>query len=748
MEDFLKDIFYSNINTSVSTHETVDGAAEACKNEFSAILDYHAPVKTIQIRKKYCPYLSENTKASILERKVLQEEAAEKGDTVLLEELKLKRKEVKKSVIEDQKLGKKRDLGDNPSSNQTWKAARNILGITKNMSPTTVKAEDGSLVTSPSKLASMFNDFFLDKVKKLRTQTNSPPKVDPVIRLQQWLKKQGKPLPPFSLKVINRQQLRKLIKRMKGGKSCGVDGIDSYSLKLAAPLLEDALEHLINLSIKTGTFSTFWKHQMVFPQHKKSDKTITKNYRPVSHLVELGKLVEYVVYDQVMEHFQANNLFHSNHHGGLPHHSTATALIQLQDMFLKAAGEKKLTAALLLDQSAAYDLLDHLIMLGKLEAYNFDIRSIEWFRSYLSGRTQSVQIESRRSTEVDLSDHAAPQGSILGGLLFIINENDFPACRLEGESVLFVDDDTDCVSCADPHTLQQKIQVEADLSCDWLQDNRMVVAGDKSKLVVIGTKELRGKKLGDRKLVISVDGKNVEETESEKLLGVILNNHMTWKEHLYGEKWRTPVSENSPGLIPQLSQRVGILRKLSGFASKKNLRMLSSGMFGSKLSYCLPLFVNTWSLDWYKDSGTRFTSFTKEDCRKLQVLQNQVLRMQIPRTKTRSNVSTQELLNYHEDLSVHQLGALSTISMVKKITLSKKPSYLSSRLKKGENPATRCGSVIQLEDFKLGIQREGFVYRGGKLYNQLPLELREEQNIKQFKKKAKIWVRDNVTIKP
>ena len=56
--------------------------------------------------------------------------------------------------------------------------------------------------------------------------------------------------------------------------------------------------------------------------------------------------------------------------------------------------------------------------------------------------------------------------------------------------------------------------------------------------------------------------------------------------------------------------------------------------------------------------------------------------------------------------------------------------------------------MIQLEDFKLGIQREGFVHRGGKLYNQLPVELREEQNIKKFKKKAKIWVRDNVTIKP
>ena len=531
---------------------------------------------------------------------------------------------------------------------------------------------------------------------------------------------------------------------MKGGKSSGIDGIDSYSLKLAAPLLEDALEHIINSSIRTSTFSSFWKHQLIFPHHKKSDRTIAKNYRPVSHLVEVGKLVEYAVYDQVMEHFQTHDLFHSNHHGGLPHHSTATALIQLQDMFLDAAGERKLTAALLLDQSAAYDLLDHSILLRKLAAYNFDENTVAWFGSYLSGRSQSVQIESKRSPEQGLTDHAAPQGSILGGLLFIINENDFPACRVEGESVLFVDDDTDCVTSENPETLQVKIQHEAEQSCNWLKDNRMVVAGEKSKLVIIGTKELRSRKLGEQILEISVVGKQVFETPSEKLLGVILNNKMTWKEHLYGEAWRQPDSDNSPGLIPQLSQRVGILRKLSAYASKKKLRMLASGMFDSKLSYCLPLFINTWGLDYYRDGESRSTSFTKEDCRRLQVLQNQVSRMLITRSQRHQNLSTEQLLNINEDLSVHQLGASRTIVIVKKIIMSQKPSYLAEKLQLLHSKVFNSGSGAA----KLGIQREGFVYRGGKLFNLLPICIREETNIRNFKKKVKKWVIENIEVKP
>lgn len=368
----------------MASHESIKGAAEAFRNEFVAILDYNGPIKTIQIRKNYCPYLTEETKSLQQERNTLQEEAAKKSDVVLLQEFKIKSKETKKAVAKDKKDGQERDLGKQESSSHAWKTARNILGLKNTLAPTAIKDKDGSIVTNPNKLANMFNNFFLEKVRLLRSKTNAPPKIDPVRRLQNWLDRTGKSPPPFSLKPITRQKLRKLIKRMKGGKSSGVDNIDGYTLKLAAPLIEEALGHLIDLSIKTGKFASFWKPQLIFPQHKKSEKDVIENYRPVSHLVEIGKLVETEVYDQLMEHFISNELFHSNHHGGLPNHSTTTALVQLHDMFLQAASSKKLTGALLLDQSAAYDLLDHSILLRKLAIYNFDQNTINWFQSYLS----------------------------------------------------------------------------------------------------------------------------------------------------------------------------------------------------------------------------------------------------------------------------------------------------------------------------------------------------------------------------
>ena len=205
------------------------------------------------------------------------------------------------------------------------------------------------------------------------------------------------------------------------------------------------------------------------------------NYRPVSHLVQVGKMVEYAIYFQIVEHFVTNNLFHPNHHGSLADHSTATAIIQLFDLCLETADNGELSALGLLDQSAAYDLLCHQGLKEKLKLYNFCDSSVEWLMSYLSGRTQLVQVESRTSSHLDCEDSGVPQGSVLGGLLHVLNSNDFPACHEEGEAVVYVDDDTDRVQDNDPKMLNVKIQKEAENSAQWLKDNRLCVAGEKNQ---------------------------------------------------------------------------------------------------------------------------------------------------------------------------------------------------------------------------------------------------------------------------
>ena len=333
-----------------------------------------------------------------------------------------------------------------------------------------------------------------------------------------------------------------------------------------------------------------------------------------------------------------------------------------------------------------------------------------------------------------------PQGSVLGGLLHIINSNDFPACHEEGEAIVYVDDDSDTVHSADPVILRNLIEQEAENSAQWLSDNRLCVAGEKSKLLIIGTRQLKNQKLTN-KLMITVDGKDIIETDSEKLLGVVINGELTWKNHLYGD-------EEHEGLIPQLSKRAGILKKLSTKMSKERLKLFSSGIFYSKLSYCLPVFGNVLGLEMYKEENSRYTSFTSGDNNKLQVLQNKVNRML---TDADKRTPTSGLLERTDSLSNQQMIAFQTMVMMQKILVNKKPSYLANKIQKSiidERQFRGRDRSLSNPRLSLSIAREGFVRRGTTLMNMLDVRVRSQPTISQFKSSLRELVKTNINIKP
>ena len=178
---------------------------------------------------------------------------------------------------------------------------------------------------------------------------------------------------------------------------------------------------------------------------------------------------------------------------------------------------------------------------------------------------------------MDIDDNAVPQGSILGGLLFLIFENEFPATSEHGESVLYADDDSDIVSHRDPEILQQMIQQKADDSTRWFRDNGMVCSGDKTKLLVMGTKEQRNMKLTSKgkTLEINVCSNIVKETPSERLLGLTVQNDLSWTVYLHGNGLKG--DKKTVGLLGQLSQRIGILKKLKCFMLPTQFKSVANG---------------------------------------------------------------------------------------------------------------------------------------------------------------------------
>ena len=476
----------------------------------------------------------------------------------------------------------------------------------------------------------------------------------------------------------------------------------------------------------------------VSPQFKKGDKTLGENWRPVTDIVFVSKLAEAAVFEQVEEHFSTNNLWHPNHHGFKANHSTSTAISQIYDIWIKSAENKELTAALLLDLSAAFDVVDHHILLEKLEMYNFSPRTLSWFRSYLKGRKQAVVVESKISDAKDVGEQGVPQGSLLGPILFIIFYNDFPDVREEGSSIIYADDDTDNVSSKDPIILQQKIQREADLSTSWVKDNKMVCSGAKTKLLIVGTKELRRSKLTKNAITIkiNVDGHQVEESESERLLGVIINNTMTWEHHLYG-------NDDNKGLIPKLSQRSGIIWKLSMIMPEKRLKMISEGIFFSLLNYCIEIFGNVWGLDIYDDQDRRYSAFPKDENMQLQIIMNKVLRS-LTGLDRETPVTT--LHDTSGQLSVHQRCAFYTITSVHKAIRQKQPAYSFSKFQ--PNPASLTMRNASRVEYKLSISRGSYYYRGSRLYNLLPDSVTQSVKQSVFKKEAKKWILKKIPVLP
>ena len=230
--------------------------------------------------------------------------------------------------------------------NEIWKSVNDVLRP-ESTSKTTLKIEtENQTIKDQLELAEKFSSFFKEKVKKLASRIKNDKNIDPLSKLSEKLHDSKL---KFKLKTFHEKHVLKILKSLKSKKSYSHDGITAEVFKLGAEVLASPLNYIINTSILTGKYPTNWKVAKVIPLHKKDDKKLMKNYRPISLLSVPGMALEKIVALQIEEFFEENSILGSFQFGFQRNENTISELLTVFDTLLEAKELKKEIIVLLYD---------------------------------------------------------------------------------------------------------------------------------------------------------------------------------------------------------------------------------------------------------------------------------------------------------------------------------------------------------------------------------------------------------------
>ncbi|XP_073802844.1 uncharacterized protein [Danio rerio] len=288
---------------------------------------------------------------------------------------------------------------------------------------------------------------------------------------------QGTPPTPHTLtsfSQLSESEVSKLV-LSSHATTCPLDPIPSHLLQAISPAVIPTLTHIINTSLDSGLFPTSFKQASVTPLLKKPnlDHTLLENYRPVSLLPFMAKILEKVVFNQVLDFLTQNNLMDNKQSGFKKGHSTETALLSVVEDLRLAKADSKSSVLILLDLSAAFDTVNHQILLSTLESLGVAGTVIQWFRSYLTDRSFRVSWRGEVSNLQHLNT-GVPQGSVLGPLLFSIYTSSLgPVIQRHGFSYHCYADDTQLYLSFHPDDPSVPARISAcllDIS-HWMKDH-------------------------------------------------------------------------------------------------------------------------------------------------------------------------------------------------------------------------------------------------------------------------------------
>lgn len=401
------------------------------------------------------------------------------------------------------------------SPRDLWRSVDSIMGRGRSPAPTSITADD-------------LQTFFVDKIAHVKAATA------------------GNPSPSFSsapadlvLSSFDKISEDSVLSILRGlpNKSSAFDALPVSLLKDCSDILVPFLTHIFNFSLSSGTFPNSWKQILLRPILKKgkSDPLDVKSYRPISNLCTLSKILEKLVSSQIKDFLCSNDLFPYLQSAYRSYHSTETAILKLTMDIFRSQDKGNVCLLSFLDLSSAFDSVNHLTLLRRLQiSFGFCDSVLAWFSSFLTNRTQSVAFNDSTSYPTVL-DFGVPQGSVLGPLLFVLYTSDLiPLVHSHDMHIHMYADDIQIYGFCPPsetRALSSHMSCCLDAVILWCASNSLNINVEKTEQMWCSSKYMKRSFSFDASTICSNSVSLVPKTHV-KCLGVLIDNDLSFTSHV------------------------------------------------------------------------------------------------------------------------------------------------------------------------------------------------------------------------
>ena len=671
----------------------------AYNTNIASVLNKHAPIKTksISARKKVPWFDEEALKLKRVKRKLERKWRISKTPEDKLSYLNAC------SNYKDH-LNKSKDLHLNNLISNCGNDSRKLFNVVKQL---TGKSKQIILPTgsSDNTLAHNFCNFFLNKITKIRNDLDQfdsfiPPKIS------------TSNFATFS--PISQDSVAKLITSSKAA-TCDSDPIPTSMVKTHSQIFAPILTRIINLSLSSSKFASCWKNAIITPLIKKQnlDKNVFSNYRPISNLSFLSKLTEKAALSQLCPYIESNNLLPPYQSAYRKYYSTETATIKVVNDILWNMERQNITSLVAMDLSAAFDTVDHSILLEVLEScFGIQNNALNWLNSYLQPRYMHVKINNTNSEPQHLP-FSVPQGSAAGPILYTAY-----ASTMQHAINKF---NTKISGYADDHIIYNGFPpssattvLNSQESCIeairlWMNRNRLKMNDDKTEFILCGHRS-QLKKCQNNEL--SVGNAKIKSADCIKYLGIYLDAELDFKHHIQ-QKCK----------IASLNLRN--IKSIRNHLSDDSCKTLVQALVISHLDY----------------GNTIFADLPDSTLKPAQLIQNHAAKVILKRKKFDSATAALKDLHW---LPIRQRCKFKLLLMIHKCLNNQAPSYLQDLLTPMSTPIRTTRSSADITN-KLLVPRtkritfasRSFSVAGPQHWNTLPNHIRNCKNTDTFRRLLK-----------